>query len=229
MTQPLPPLPGAWRHRAVLPDATYLDNLALQLAHRRDLLTLPWLFGAWALAFAAATPVWFGGQPAAWVAVALFGVLGVASALAASRLRRRWLRDGVPLEFATPWPRGGYSDRAALRSLSVMAAVLIATTVFIALGPDAGVLPQAVALAAAVFAFAVTLVLPGVWFRRRRYLLLQGALAQAPGAIARLQASLDAAARVRGAASDRVLPFAPPGFPVECLGLVPAQPAAGGS
>jgi len=229
MTQPLPPLPAAWRRRGDRPDdESHLDNLARQLAHRRDLGTLPWLFAVWALAFAAATPALFGGHPAAWVAVGLFGVLAAASALGASGLRHRWRREGMPLEYATPWPRGGYSDRTAVRSLLVTAAVLAATTLFVALGgSDGAVLPQAVALAVAVLAFAVTLVLPGVLYRRRRFQLLQDAVVRRPDVVPRLQASLDAAARPRSAAG-RVPPFAPPGFPVECLGLAPAQPAAPG-
>nr|NLI49435.1 hypothetical protein [Propionibacterium sp.] len=220
MTRPLPPLPAAWRRRGDRPgDESHLDNLARQLAHRRDLATLPWLFGAWTLAFAAATPAFFGGHPAAWIAVALSGLLAAASALGASGLRARWRREGMPLEYATPWPRGGYSNRAAARSLLTTAAVLAATTLFVALGgSDAAVWRQAVGLAVAVLAFAVTLVLPGVVVRRRRYTLLQDAVARQPDVVRRLQASLDAAARM-GSASGRALPFAPPGFPADCLGL----------
>ncbi len=225
----LAPLPAPWRRQAEHHGDTYLDNLATQVAHRRDLATLPWLFGAWTVAFAAAAPTLFGGHPAAWFAVALSAVLAVAGARGASIVRRRWLRDGPPLEYATPWQRGGFSNRAAARSLGWIAVVLTATTLFVAWGGSgaATILPQAVALAAAVFLFAGTLLLPGVLFRRRRYALLQDAVAHAPQVVTRLQAGLDASARAGAtAASGRALPFAPPGFPVECLGLrQPATPA----
>lgn len=225
-TRPLPPLPGPWRRRPEHRQDSYLDNLATQVAHRRDLATLPWLLAAWTAAFAVATPTLLAGQPAAWAAVGLSAVLAVATALGASALGRRWRHAGPPLDYATPWQRGGFSNRAAARSLLTIAAVLAATTLFVALGGAAAVvLPHALTLAVAVFLLAATLVLPGVVLRRRRYALLQDAVAHAPHVVARLQASLDAAARAGGAsASGRALPFAPPGFPVECLGL--RQPAA---
>ena len=73
--------------------------------------------------------------------------------------------------------------------------MLAATTLFVALGGAAAVvLPHALTLAVAVFLLAATLVLPGVVLRRRRYALLQDAVAHAPHVVARLQASLDAAA-----------------------------------